>query len=132
MAFDLYEEQRQAIDAEILQLKLQVSSLCAKRNLLVPIANLPPELLCRIFLGVCEDAEILNKITGQPSLKLTWICRDWRMTALACSRLWNNIVASKSVPPFMPTFLDRSKHALLSVGVVTNDYSGDEHGNIVV
>ena len=68
-----------------------VRSLLTRRNALVPISLLPPEILARVFhLIVLEEPPI----SGGRSLgwiRVTHVCRHWRQVALDDSSLWARI-----------------------------------------
>ena len=91
------------------------------------INNIPVEILCKIFSDVLK---FLGSPLG-PSylgphrknlalLKLTAVCRRWRLTASECAMLWTSIAFStqdRTTVECATLFLGRSKEAMLSVHI---------------
>uniref|UniRef100_A0A8H7XUT7 F-box domain-containing protein n=1 Tax=Psilocybe cubensis TaxID=181762 RepID=A0A8H7XUT7_PSICU len=67
----------QAIDREIRELK-------TRRNDLIPIAKLPPEVLSRVFHIVRQDSRFTQWV------KLSFVCRRWRGVALDTPSFWDS------------------------------------------
>ena len=92
-----------------------------------PINNIPAETLCKIFSEMLKSP----RTPSTPSslgphyenlglLKLTAVCRRWRLVASDCATLWTSIAFSTSVRSTIQCatlFLGRSKEAMLSVHI---------------
>ncbi|KAI0066194.1 hypothetical protein BV25DRAFT_1514175 [Artomyces pyxidatus] len=89
-------------------------TLISLRNSLVPISKLPPEVLLKIFAS-CTDASPPRQNGHGLRLDLGWInvtfvCRQWRHLALACSGRWRHIRISIG-DKWTALMLERSKPA---------------------
>ena len=83
--------------------------------------ELPTELLCDIFLLLCEeDLPLPGK--GLPAwISITYVCRRWRMVALSFQQLWSTVppnLSSKWVLTFLKRSPYRPLHVSLNVGPV--------------
>ncbi|TFK65177.1 hypothetical protein BDN72DRAFT_845884 [Pluteus cervinus] len=67
---------RQKIDAEIHQLRVQISTLATRRNTLVPISRLLPEVMTEIFLEARHATKSMPK--SRFVLFMNSVCRYWR------------------------------------------------------
>lgn len=102
------------LDQDIYRRLQVVRALQSRRNALLPISQLPCEILCRIFEYVAPSDLTYGR-------DLRWIAfshvsQCWRETALSCAALW------RFVPIYGPTeltreFLRRSKSAPLALNV---------------
>ncbi|TFK69592.1 hypothetical protein BDN72DRAFT_608394 [Pluteus cervinus] len=99
------------VDAEIAQLRLRLSALCSKRNALMPVARLPPELMSIIFL-YARDSRAPNS-RSKMVLIISWICRTWRRNSLNFSQLWSEIDFHHHMG--IKKFLTRSRQSPLSI-----------------
>ena len=70
----------------------------AHRALLIPIRNLPPELLQEIFLFYSETSTGYHRWI-RPPFVLGQVCRAWRHAAVALPGLWNKLPAFKLANP---------------------------------
>lgn len=96
-------------------------------NSMAPIAQLAPELLCRIFLNFRSDrlygqfiSSDRSSYTLKPKLcptlfRLLLVCRRWREVALACSRLWSHISICNPSPPLFSFMVKYSRNSPLSL-----------------
>ena len=97
--------------------------LRSEKNGLVPISQLPPELLARIFQFVADDksreSEPLKRIT------FSHVSYHWRDVALSTPSLWR--VISLGFPDCLTVMLQRSKMADLILyagpGLKTSNYT---------
>jgi hypothetical protein len=85
------------VDKGIAAARQVLRSLLTRRNTLMPISLLPPEILARVFhLLVLKEPPF----SGRRKRNLGWIrathvCRHWRQVALDDSSLWAKIWASR-------------------------------------
>ncbi|KAI0299845.1 hypothetical protein BC826DRAFT_993688 [Russula brevipes] len=101
---------RQAIDDEIKSLEASLRALKSRRNALVPISHLPPEILAAIFLFLSPS--VWNRgINLLEWLSVTHVCHRWRDIALAHPRLWShiNFISLRLTPAGMAGMLARAK-----------------------
>lgn len=102
------------LDAQIDRLERELANLKRKRNDIVAIAQLPLEILCKIFV------EIRGQSGKGFSKKMAWIaattrvCSRWRSAAIECPMLWSNINFRMS-NPWIKACLQRSMDALISI-----------------
>ena len=80
----------------------------ARRNSLLTVYSLPPELLTKVFLAHWEHA-----ISQQPLFPYRWtdvthVCRLWRNVAIGCPMLWGYIASSLGGSPLWELYLSRS------------------------
>jgi F-box-like len=100
------------IDQEICLLNAHICTLKTRRNSLVLISRLPPEILSEIFLVFAEQSQTNKFKTSYEWLSVAHICHSWRDVALAHGRLWGRMdVASQNRTD---EFLVRSKGAPLA------------------
>ena len=92
-----------------------VRSLLTRRNALMPISRLPPEILARVFhLLVLEDPHF----SGERKLdwiEVTHVCRHWRQVALDNSSLWARIPDIWKHTEWISEMLARAKNAPLDI-----------------
>jgi hypothetical protein len=60
-----------------------------RHNRLLPIARLPPEILCKVFESY--QAQFPPRDGLEQLTELTKVCSQWRSTAHSCPSLWTNI-----------------------------------------
>lgn len=80
------------------KLELFDEFLEAHRALLIPIRNLPTELLQDIFLFYAETPTGYHRWI-RPPFVLGQVCRAWRQAAVALPGLWNKLPAFKLTSP---------------------------------
>ncbi|KAF9465948.1 hypothetical protein BDZ94DRAFT_1296135 [Collybia nuda] len=107
----------QNIDEEIGNYRDKIRALKTRRNELVLISRLPPELLSTIFQLVQE-----KPLTYFPErtkwTAISHVCGHWRRVALQSPSLWSNIDihGHESGPgTWVEVFLERSKQAALTL-----------------
>jgi hypothetical protein len=77
------------LDKEIKRVEDYAHALRCRRNALLPVARLPPEILCRIFdfhRTGCPPIDTMFNMIG-----VTQVCSTWRSTARSCASLWTVI-----------------------------------------
>ncbi|TFK62429.1 hypothetical protein BDN72DRAFT_903250 [Pluteus cervinus] len=85
-----------------------VRKLQAIRNSYVPIATLPPEVLCEAFLFVQEQ------VSWMVLLYLSQVSQNWRRVAFSCPRLWVSLIASPPMRSFLfPDYLRHNSQPLV-------------------
>ncbi len=111
------EYQQQAIDAEIKSLEESILAL-RRRNALVPVSSLPPEVIAVIFsfLRVPVESPLLT-LGKMPGL-LAWlhvahVCHRWREIALDQPRFWSHVDLTTVSPAGTAEILARAKKAPL-------------------
>ncbi|KAI0264915.1 hypothetical protein BC834DRAFT_238340 [Gloeopeniophorella convolvens] len=80
-----------AIEKEVDEVRLRLSSVHTRLNGLSPISLLPPELLSRIFHILRDNWKslVIFKLLGW--VAVTHVCRQWRQVALEDASLWTEI-----------------------------------------
>ncbi|KDQ61416.1 hypothetical protein JAAARDRAFT_509522 [Jaapia argillacea MUCL 33604] len=100
-----------------------VRRLRTKRNSLVPISRLPPEVLVNIFGQHASRSDIsLGFALGCSRSTVWWIaithvCQYWREVALATPSLWCSLPFQR--PRWVPEMISRSQMAPLQVTVAS-------------
>lgn len=97
----------QDIDRDIREHESHIITLRNRRNGWVPIAKLPPELLCRVFHFASRDDKFLQWI------QVSYVCRRWRDVAVNSPSLWTN--PPLQFPLWTEECLSRSKMAQLTI-----------------
>ncbi|TFK64576.1 hypothetical protein BDN72DRAFT_963107 [Pluteus cervinus] len=113
--YDPHFEERSEIDKEILQLERQLHLLRVKRNSLIPISNLPTDVLVDIFTLATPKVEDKD-LSPKRMAEISWVCGLWRKVALDHPILWTVISGSLS-PMWKRAFIERSQPAGISIGV---------------
>jgi len=90
-----------------------VRSLLTRRNVLVPISLLPPDILARVFHLLVFEKLPLAGIRNLGWIRVTHMCRLWRQVALDDSSLWAKIWGIPINNEWMPEILARAKNAPL-------------------
>src|SRR5712691_184935 len=98
-----------------------VRSLLTRRNALVPISLLPPEILAWIFHLLVHDEWPLSGLRNLGWIEVTHVCRHWRQVALDNSSLWARIWCLPANPKWISEILARAKNAPLDIEL--NDIS---------
>jgi hypothetical protein len=116
------------IDNEILELENRILELKWKRNSVVPITQLPNEILAQILLyvqldwGYNDNYETLlyHEDTGMDHdwTRSMLVCRRFRDAALACPLLWSYIDLTHKKKEWISLSFQRSKGCLLDVYAV--------------
>ncbi|KAI0263255.1 hypothetical protein BC834DRAFT_791067, partial [Gloeopeniophorella convolvens] len=106
------------VEKQIDDAKRGTLSMRTRRNALVPISILPPELLARIF-----HFHALNDPPLVDDESLGWIvdthvCRYWRQAALGDGSLWGDIKGFPARNRWIPEMVARSKDAPLNVSLI--------------
>ena len=90
-------------------------SLLTRRNALVPISLLPPEILARVFhLLVLEEPPAYRK-QNLGWIRVTHVCRNWRRVALDDLSLWAKIRDTRANTKWISEILARAKDAPLDI-----------------
>lgn len=118
---------RETIETQIAHHYACIRDLKAQLNTLASISVLPPEVLSHIFL---HDADFFgDRVVPAPSMKtrlrITHVCRHWRMVALDCPVLWSRFCVDKYSAMWMEELLSRSRQARLSIALTLS------HGTVV-
>ncbi|TFK64772.1 hypothetical protein BDN72DRAFT_846298 [Pluteus cervinus] len=89
LRLDKHSESIAKIDHDIHDLEKRIRHLRAARNKLIPVSDLPTEILTRIF-GLVQVLENGGMTTAK-ILPITWVSQHWRDVAIACPQLWCHI-----------------------------------------
>ena len=96
----------QKIDDEMKAHYMALANLRLKRNTLIPINRLPPELLSKIFCAHRDRTiywfmrsdwpdpdygALRPEVRLKEWIQIAWVCRHWRDVALSTARIWNHI-----------------------------------------
>jgi hypothetical protein len=92
-----------------------VRSLLTRRNALVPISLLPPEILARIFHLLVLEEPPLSGGRSLGWIRVTHVCRHWRQVALDDSSLWAKFWGIPTNTKWIPEMLARAKNAPLDI-----------------
>ena len=88
-------------------------TIAEQEALLCPIRRLPSDILCQIFeCCISDDAYARNM---RASIRLSSVCRTWRLIAHSLGSLWRHIDFSlwkPSVEDIFASFLERSSYYL--------------------
>ncbi|TFK68390.1 hypothetical protein BDN72DRAFT_898176 [Pluteus cervinus] len=78
------------IDYEINSLKRRIQDLRSSRNAYLPVSSLPPYILTNIFCILRDEYALKHgRSSGMRTvMRLTWVCRWWRNSALEYPLLW--------------------------------------------
>ena len=95
-------------------------SLLTRRNALMPISLLPPEILARVFHLLVPEEPPLSRQFRFREQKLGWIrvthvCRNWRRVALDDLTLWAKIWGTPTNTKCISEMLARAKNAPLDI-----------------
>ena len=111
---DEIDEQLEVVDAA----RQLIHSQLARRNTLVPISALPPEILARVFQFL-----VLN---DHHWIRATHVCQFWRQVALDDSSLWTKISSISYSTEWTLEMLVRAKNAPLDINISLRSSSGRE------
>ncbi|TFK63589.1 hypothetical protein BDN72DRAFT_963806 [Pluteus cervinus] len=114
------DEVRRKLDEEISQLQTRIIMLKTFRNSFASISRLPTELLSRVFTHVQGwYTRTKGRNHGDRIFIITWVCRQWRHTALASPQLWAIIADITQESPMninqIEAFIQRSQNLPLSI-----------------
>ncbi|KAF8647769.1 hypothetical protein AX16_006548 [Volvariella volvacea WC 439] len=135
------EAQIADIDATISSLEAQLLDLRKRRNRLMPLSKLPPELINDILshlvdLNVSESEKAISvSMSKENSLRIfrwlpvTHFCAQWRQLALTHSSLWTHIWTTNLTG--FKTFMERSKDQLLRIDTWSCSPRGSEHDEML-
>ena len=90
-------------------------SLLTRRNALVPISLLPPEILARVFHLLVIEEPPLSENQNLGWVRVTHVCRHWRQVALGDSSLWAKIWGIPTNTQWIPEILVRAKNVPLDI-----------------
>ncbi|TCD68945.1 hypothetical protein EIP91_009335 [Steccherinum ochraceum] len=122
-----------SLDTQILYYYQMIVSLKTKRNTLVPINRLPPEILAEVFrlctrildIFIPPSREWFDEFKNDrfiyPWIALTHVCHHWRYTALATPDLWGTIHLGATSSDVRKAFVARAKFAPLYIDVLGVD-----------
>lgn len=118
--------QHSAIDDQIVELQKAVSELRYKRNTLLPVSALCPEVLLHILEFAAQEPPG-GRDGPLRRLRLSQVCRRWRDILLAASSFWSNIrPAAIYQEALWECFLGRSRSAPLHL-LITTSYNAAPH-----
>lgn len=106
---------RKPIEENIAKLSSLVTDAKTKLNGLTPVGQLSPELLIMFFSLYIAANTYEHHYEWCAWIRVTHVCRHWRMVALESPGLWTHIVARK--PAAVGEFLRRSGSAPLHITV---------------
>ena len=92
-------------------------SLLTRRNSLMPISVLPPEILARVFHFLVLQDPPLSERRNLGWARATHVCRHWRQVALDDSSLWAKIWGVPRNRKWISEMLARAKNALLDIEI---------------
>jgi hypothetical protein len=104
-----------AVDREIDSARQFVRSLLTRRNALVPVSLLPPEILSRVFHLLKEAVPRSHGGRKLGWIRVTHVCRHWRQVALNDSSLWARIWGTPTSAKWISEMLTRAKNAPLDI-----------------
>ncbi|KAF8262412.1 hypothetical protein EI94DRAFT_1743694 [Lactarius quietus] len=110
--------QLQAINAEVKSLEESLRALKLRRNALLPVSSLPPEVIATIFsflrLRVTSTAHVLREKTEPLEwLRVAHVCHQWREVALDHPLFWNHVDFTTVTSASAAEILARAKKAPL-------------------
>ncbi|TFK68642.1 hypothetical protein BDN72DRAFT_821040 [Pluteus cervinus] len=103
------------VDEKILALQSQIRGLSQRRNELIPVGRLFPEVLVEIFSYLKREWWTGPSCKVPLVLKLTHVSRRWRAVALDCPVLWNEIFFQNET--YVAKWLERSQSSNLYISV---------------
>ena len=103
-----------------------IRSQLTRRNALMPISLLPPEILARVFHLLVLKETPFSGTRKLGWIKVTHVCRHWRQVALDDSSLWARIRATQANTKWISEMLARAKNAPLHIVLTTVGMSSPE------
>jgi hypothetical protein len=85
----------------------------SRRNDLLPISRLPPEIMCRIFSLAQIPSSLVDKPNPLEWITLTYVCRRWRNIAVNSPSLW--VAPPMGYRKWVEEMLRRSKESSLVI-----------------
>lgn len=101
------------LDAEYHRLLHALHNVGFRRNSLVPVNRLPPEMLQRIFLFVATPSPLTSRTVDHNYISFAEVCQYWRSVALRSAAL--STCPQFSRPLLAARMLERSRPMLLDV-----------------
>ncbi|KAF9232499.1 hypothetical protein BU15DRAFT_81186 [Melanogaster broomeanus] len=112
-------EAQARIDDKVALLRLPICALLTRRNGLLPVSRLPPDVLANIFLcqahSFYQDHGYSRTSGAPPWANVLYTCHHWRDVALSCPSLWSFLFVSS--PRWTEELLSRTKMAPLRIRV---------------
>jgi hypothetical protein len=90
-------------------------SMLTRRNALVPISLLPPEILARVFHLLVLEEPPFSARRNLGWIRVTHVCRHWREVALDDSSLWARIGGTPANKKWISEMLARARNAPLDI-----------------
>ena len=115
-----------ALDKGIDASRLFIYSLLTRRNSLVPISVLPPEILTWVFHFLVHEEPPLSKKGSLGWARVTHVCRHWRQVALGDSSLWARISGIPTNTKWISEMLVRAKNVPLDVELSAVSWSNPQ------
>ena len=106
-----------AVDKELDSAKKLFCSLFTRRNALLPISLLPPEILTRVFHFLALDEPPFVGKQNLGWIRATHVCQHWRQVALDDSSLWARISGKPTKTLWIVEMLSRAKNAPLDIDI---------------
>lgn len=105
---------------EIARLQNECYLIKTRRNALVPIGRLPPEVLAEVFLWLMylhieSLPYVVKNCRSHHWLVVCLVCRHWRSVALSAPRLWSHILLKPGDTERTTVFLQRSGQTALTL-----------------
>jgi hypothetical protein len=110
-----------AIENKLKCLEESAHALKVYRNTLIPISNLPPEILCIIF-SLLEVLDLESSPPNSASL-VSHVCHRWRQISLNLPHLWSHINFTNLTTAGTAVMLVRAKTAPLHIKARTMGWS---------
>ncbi|TFK67037.1 hypothetical protein BDN72DRAFT_859456 [Pluteus cervinus] len=123
---DPHTAEQQRIKKQIRKLHRRLNRLKSRLNDLIPINQLLPELLTRIFFFLQRDLQTAGTAYYRWT-SVMHVCRHWRNLTLEGKSLWSGVNYTTSLPqsPWAAFSLDQSKPRSLDVVMKTTSLSPD-------
>ncbi|KAF8640322.1 hypothetical protein AX16_010217 [Volvariella volvacea WC 439] len=116
------------IDAQIAELEAKLAQLWRRRNALIPLSKILPELIAKILVHLVDDLVSRVKENAEQGFQtvkrfLDWtpathFCNSWRDVGLNHSRLWTWIAMANAM--WFKTFLEREELIRLTASNMGN------------
>ncbi|KAF8498170.1 hypothetical protein F5888DRAFT_227454 [Russula emetica] len=103
------------VDKRIDAARQFLCSMLTRRNALVLISLLPPEILARVFHLLVLEEPPLSGRQDVGWIKVTHVCRHWRQVALDDSSLWARIGRTRMNRKWISEMLARARNAPLDI-----------------
>ena len=113
-----------AVDKKLDSARQLFYSLLPRRNALLPISLLPPEILLRVFHLLALDEPAFSVKQNLCWIRVTHVCQRWRQVALDNPSLWVRISGIPTNIPWILEMLARAKNAPLDIKLLGAPNSG--------